>query len=58
MDNALSTLSQNMPLFNGCVTCAGILPTREPIEELPIEIFKRVQEKPFEWDFYYLQIDG
>ena len=58
MDKALSTLSQNMPLFNGCVTCAGILPTREPIEELPIENFKRVQENHLNGTFITCKLMG
>jgi len=42
MHVALEALSLNMPVFNGCVTSAGIMPTREPMEEMPLENFKRV----------------
>ena len=43
MEVALTALSAVMPPFNGCITSAGIMPTREPMEELPFENFKRVQ---------------
>ncbi len=58
MDAALSTLSDRMPAFNGCVTSAGIMPTREPIEEMPIENFKRVQENHMNGTFVTCKMIG
>ena len=58
MDTALSTLSDRMPAFNGCVTSAGIMPTREPIEQMPIENFKRVQENHMNGTFVTCKMIG
>ena len=33
-----------MPPVNGCVTSAGVMPTRDPIEKMPVEDFRRVMD--------------
>ena len=58
MNAALETLSLNMPAFNGCVASAGIMPTREPMEEMPLENFKRVLENHINGTFITCKLVG
>ena len=58
MHAALEALSLNMPVFNGCVTSAGIMPTREPMEEMPLENFKRVLENHINGTFVTCKLVG
>ena len=58
MKAALDKLSTKMPAFNGCVTSAGIMPTREPMEELPVENFKRVMENHINGTFITCKLVG
>ena len=58
MNAALEMLSSNMPVFNGCVTSAGIMPTREAMEEMPLENFKRVLENHINGTFVTCKLVG
>ena len=58
MNAALEVLSSNMPVFNGCVASAGIMPTREPMEEMPLENFKRVLENHINGTFVTCKLVG
>ncbi len=58
IDAALEKLSTSMPAFNGCVTSAGIMPTREPLEEMQLENFKRVLENHINGTFVTCKLVG
>lgn len=58
IEAALTNLAEVMPSFTSCVTSAGIMPTREPIEDLPFENFKRVQENHLNGTFVTCKLVG
>jgi NAD(P)-dependent dehydrogenase (short-subunit alcohol dehydrogenase family) len=58
MNVALDALSKNMPAFNGCVTSAGIMPTREPVEEMPLENFIKVLNNHINGTFITCKLVG
>jgi len=58
MNEAISKLSSDMPNFNGAVCCAGVMPTREPIVEAPLENFDRVLKNHLNGTFLTCKLLG
>jgi NAD(P)-dependent dehydrogenase (short-subunit alcohol dehydrogenase family) len=55
---AFSELESFMPPVNGCVTSAGVMPTRDPIEKMPVEDFRRVMDNHISGTFITCKIVG
>ena len=58
MNEAISKLSSDMPNFDGAVCCAGVMPTREPIVEAPLENFDRVLKNHLNGTFLTCKLLG
>ena len=58
MQAAFSELESFMPPVNGCVTSAGVMPTRDPIEKMPVEDFRRVMDNHISGTFITCKIAG
>ena len=58
VEQAFSKLEENMPPIKGCVTSAGVMPTRDPIEKMPVEDFRRVMDNHISGTFITCKIVG
>ncbi|MEK9849533.1 MAG: SDR family NAD(P)-dependent oxidoreductase [Candidatus Puniceispirillum sp.] len=58
MNAAFTALHRDMPRINGCVTSAGILPTREPIADMPVDAFQRVLNNHITGTFITCKVAG
>lgn len=55
---AFDHLQRNMPPINGCVTSAGIMPTRDPIETTSVDDFRRVMDNHITGTFITVKVAG
>ena len=58
MVDAFNYFGNKLPQINGCVTSAGILPTREPIEKTTLNDFKEVMDNHISGTFVTAKIAG
>ncbi len=58
MDAAFTSLQRDMPPITSCVTSAGMLPTREPIADMPVDVFQRVLNNHITGTFITCKIAG
>ena len=58
LNEAYETLKKDLPMVTGLVTCAGVSPTRLPIEEYPLDEFRRLLDNHASGTFLTCKVIG
>lgn len=58
LNEAFSKLANSMPPITGCVTSAGVLPSRFPIEDTSLDEFRRVMDNHISGTYLTCKIAG